>query len=488
MDSRVFYKSALELEKLLDSGKLTSVELAKILIERTKSVENQLNAFISFDEEKTINEAMQSDGRRKAGKKLSNLDGIPVGIKDLIAEQGQPLTCGSKILQGYVSPYDATVIKRMRNVGCVLWGRLNMDEFAMGSSNENSYYGKVSNPWDVSRVPGGSSGGSAAAVASGETILALGSDTGGSIRQPASFCGIVGLKPSYGSVSRYGVVAFASSLDQVGPMGRSVGDVAALFHIISGHDGRDSSSYPIDKTNHTLESIANKTAKVIGIPSEYFGEGLDSGIRQAIENAIKFYEKAGHRIQKVSLATTEYTMAVYYVVAAAEASSNLARFDGIRYGYRSENVRDAIDIYYKTRGEGFGSEVKRRIMLGTYVLSNENFESHYLRAQKVRTLIRNDFMRVFEKVDMLITPVTPSTAFKIGEKSANPLQMYLSDIYTISANLAGLCALSLPCGLSHNGLPIGLHLIGKPFHEHEILSLGYEFEHAHDFKDMHPVI
>ncbi|MDR1890748.1 MAG: Asp-tRNA(Asn)/Glu-tRNA(Gln) amidotransferase subunit GatA [Puniceicoccales bacterium] len=488
MDSEIFYKSALELEKLLDSGKLTSVELTKAVIERTKSIDDKLNAFISFDEKKTINEATQSDVRRKAGKKLSNLDGIPVAIKDLISERGQPLTCGSKILRGYVSPYDATVIERMRNAGCVLWGRLNMDEFAMGSSNENSYYGKVANPWDISRVPGGSSGGSAAAVASGETILALGSDTGGSIRQPAAFCGIVGLKPTYGAVSRYGLVAFASSLDQIGPMGRSVGDVAALFHIISGHDDKDSSSYPVDKTNHTLESIKNKKTKTIGIPTEYFGEGLDPEVRQSVENAIDFYEKAGHRIKEVQLTTTKYTMAVYYVIATAEASSNLARFDGIRYGYRSENAKDAIDIYYKTRGEGFGSEVKRRIMLGTYVLSNENFESYYLRAQKVRTLIRNDFMGAFENVDALISPVAPSTAFKIGEKSADPLQMYLSDIYTISTNLAGLCALSFPCGLSHDGLPIGLHVIGKPFHEHEILSLGYEFEQSHDFKNIHPAI
>ncbi|MDR1173256.1 MAG: Asp-tRNA(Asn)/Glu-tRNA(Gln) amidotransferase subunit GatA [Puniceicoccales bacterium] len=488
MDSEIFYQSASALDNLLDSGKLTSVELTKAVIERTRSIDGKLHAFISFDEEKTLDEAAQSDMRRKAGKKLSNLDGIPVGIKDLISERGQPLTCGSKILGGYVSPYDATVIERMRNAGCVLWGRLNMDEFAMGSSTENSYYGKVANPWDISRVPGGSSGGSAAAVAAGETILALGSDTGGSIRQPAAFCGIVGLKPTYGAVSRYGIVAFASSLDQIGPMGRSIEDVATLFHVISGHDDKDSSSYPVDKTNHNVKSIKDKRIKTIGISSEYFGEGLDPEIRRAIEDAVDFYKNAGHRVKEVSLAMTEYTIAGYYVIAIAEASSNLARFDGVRYGYRSESAKDAVDLYHKTRGEGFGSEVKRRIMLGTYVLSNENFESYYLRAQKVRTLIRNDFMEAFKNVDLLITPVTPSPAFKIGEKSADPLQMYLGDIYTISINLAGLCALSLPCGFSSNGLPIGLQIIGKPFHEHEILSLGYEFEQAHDFKNRHPSI
>jgi aspartyl-tRNA(Asn)/glutamyl-tRNA(Gln) amidotransferase subunit A len=488
MEGELFYKSASELDSLLDGGEISAIELANAAIERTKAIDGKLNAFISFDEEKTLAEAAASDSRRRAGKKLSNLDGIPVGIKDLIAECGQPLTCGSRILQGYRSPYDGTVMKRMRAAGCVMWGRLNMDEFAMGSSNENSSYGKVSNPWDISRVPGGSSGGSAAAVASGEAVLALGSDTGGSVRQPAAFCGIVALKPSYGAVSRYGLVAFASSLDQVGSMGRSVEDVAKLFQIISGRDDMDSSSYPFEKKDCVSELANFSEVKSIGVPKEYFGDGLSAEIGQAIEQAIDFYKSTGHEIVEVSLPMTEYAVPVYYVVATAEASANLARFDGIRYGYRSDAALNAVDIYYKTRGEGFGREVKRRIALGTYVLSSENFESYYLRAQKVRTLIRNDFMEAFKRVNALITPVTPTTAFKIGEKISDPMQMYLSDIYTISVNLAGVCGLSIPCGFSQSGMPIGMQIIGKPFHDHRILSLGYEFERAHRFWQMHPPI
>ncbi|MDR1413527.1 MAG: Asp-tRNA(Asn)/Glu-tRNA(Gln) amidotransferase subunit GatA [Puniceicoccales bacterium] len=488
MSNEIFYKSASELEKLLDTGELTSVDLAKAIIERTKAIDGKLNAFISFDEEKTLNEASASDNRRKIGQKLSPLDGIPIGIKDVIAEAGQPLTCASKILEGYISPYDATAIERLRSAGCVLWGRINMDEFAMGSSNENSHYGKVANPWNSAYVPGGSSGGSAAAVAAGETILALGSDTGGSVRQPAAFCGIIGLKPSYGAVSRYGLVAFASSLDQIGQFGRSMEDVAALFQILSGHDSKDSSSFPFEKKNYLNELRNYKSARTIGIPGEFFGNGLDSEIRQSIEKAISFYENSGHAIREVKLSMTEYALASYYIIATAEASANLARFDGIRYGYRTEEAKNAVDIYFRTRGEGFGKEVKRRIILGTFVLSSENFESYYLRAQKVRTLIRNDFMKAFADVDAIITPVTPTTAFKIGDKSSDPLQMYLNDIYTIPVNLAGLCGISVPCGFSKIGLPIGMQIVGKPFHEHEIMALGYEFEQSHDFKNAHPII
>jgi aspartyl-tRNA(Asn)/glutamyl-tRNA(Gln) amidotransferase subunit A len=488
MGDEIFYKTASELDGLLDRREITAIELAHAVIGRTKAIDGNLNAFISFDEKRTLADAAASDVRRKSGKKLSNLDGIPVGIKALISERDQPLSCGSKILEGYVSPYDATVIERMHAAGCVPWGRLNMDEFAMGSSNENSYHGRVANPWDTSRVPGGSSGGSAAAVAAGETVLALGSDTGGSIRQPAALCGIVGLKPSYGTVSRYGLVAFASSLDQIGPMGRSVEDVMNLFQVISGKDARDSSSYPFEKRDYVGELTNYKNVKTIGVPTEYFGTGLDLEVRRAIEGAIDFYKTAGHEIKEVQLLSTEYTLAAYYIIATAEASANLARFDGIRYGYRSPGAKDALDVYYATRGEGFGREVKRRIILGTYVLSSENFESYYLRAQKVRTLIRNDFTRVFADVDALITPVSPTTAFRIGEKACDPMQMYLSDIYTIPPNLAGICGLSVPCGFSKSGLPIGMQIIGKPFHEHEILSLGYEFESAHGFKDAHPSI
>ncbi|MDE6431991.1 MAG: Asp-tRNA(Asn)/Glu-tRNA(Gln) amidotransferase subunit GatA [Opitutales bacterium] len=485
---KIFFKTAAELSDLLDKGEISSVELTKSVINRTKSVDDTIGAFLAYDEKKTLAEAEASDKRRREGNKLSDLDGIPVGIKDLIAEKGQQLTCGSKILENFVSPYDATVIERLKDAGCVLWGRLNMDEFAMGSSNENSAYKPVYNPWNIQCVPGGSSGGSAAAVAAGETILALGSDTGGSIRQPSSFCGICGLKPSYGAVSRYGLVAFASSLDQIGPMGRSVKDLALLLQVIAGADAKDSSSFPIDKVNYVAELDKRGTRKNIGVPVEYFQDGLDPEVKQAVQDAIKFYRENGHNIVEMSLPMNKYAMAVYYIIATAEASSNLARFDGVRYGRRSPNATNAIDMYFKSREEGFGEEVKRRIMLGTYVLSSENFDSYYRRAQKVRTLIRNDFMRVFESVDAIITPVSPTVAFERGKKNFDPLEMYLCDIYTISVNLAGICGISVPCGFSSKKLPIGMQILGKPFRENEILSLAHEFEQAHDYSSQHPDI
>lgn len=485
---KIFFKTAAELSNLLDKGEISSVELTKSVIDRTKSIDDAIGAFLAYDEKKTLAEAEASDKRRREGNKLSDLDGIPVGIKDLIAEKGQQLTCGSKILENFVSPYDATVIERLKGAGCVLWGRLNMDEFAMGSSNENSAYKPVCNPWNIQCVPGGSSGGSAAAVAAGETILALGSDTGGSIRQPSSFCGICGLKPSYGAVSRYGLVAFASSLDQIGPMGRSVKDLALLFQVIAGADAKDSSSFPIDKVNYVAELDKRGTRKNIGVPVEYFQDGLDPEVKQAVQDAIKFYRENGHNIVEMSLPMSKYAMAVYYIIATAEASSNLARFDGVRYGRRSPNATNAIDMYFKSREEGFGEEVKRRIMLGTYVLSSENFDSYYRRAQKVRTLIRNDFMRVFESVDAIITPVSPTVAFERGKKNFDPLEMYLCDIYTISVNLAGICGISVPCGFSSKKLPIGMQILGKPFRENEILSLAHEFEQAHDYSSQHPDI
>ncbi|MDR2721052.1 MAG: Asp-tRNA(Asn)/Glu-tRNA(Gln) amidotransferase subunit GatA [Puniceicoccales bacterium] len=488
MGEEIFFKSARELSAMLNKGELSSVELANAVIDRTKRVEPKIGAFLSFDETKTLKEAEASDNRRKNGSVLSALDGIPVAMKDLIAEKGQPLTCGSKFLENFISPYDATVTERLRAAGCITWGRTNMDEFAMGSSTENSAYKPVKNPWNTDRIPGGSSGGSAAAVAAGETILSLGSDTGGSVRQPAAFCGICGLKPSYGAVSRYGLVAFASSLDQIGPMGRSVEDIALLFQVISGVDSRDSTSFPFRKVNYISALPKFQSIKKIGVPCEYFQEGIDPEVRDAVKSAIEFYQSAGHRIVEVSLEMTKYVMAAYYVIAAAEASSNLARFDGIRYGYRPKNATDAIDIYFKTRGEGFGEEVKRRIMLGTFVLSSENFDSYYRHAQKVRTLIRNDFMRAFDSVGAIICPVSPTVAFRLGQKKFDPLQMYLCDIYTVPVNMAGLCGISIPCGMSSEGLPIGVQIIGQPFKEHEILSLAYEFELAHDYKNRHPDI
>ncbi|MDR3274304.1 MAG: Asp-tRNA(Asn)/Glu-tRNA(Gln) amidotransferase subunit GatA [Puniceicoccales bacterium] len=488
MDDEIFFKSAQRLSAMLDRREISSVELAKAVIERAKQIDSKIGAFLSFDEAKTLREAEESDARRKKGRPLSVLDGIPVSLKDLIAEKGQPLTCGSKILENFVSPYDATVTERLRAAGCVLWGRLNMDEFAMGSSNENSAYKPVANPWNIGCVPGGSSGGSAAAVAAGETILSLGSDTGGSIRQPAAFCGICGLKPSYGAVSRYGLVAFASSLDQIGPMGRSVEDVASLFQVMAGIDKKDSSSFPFRKPNYLAGLSKFSSLKRLGVPKEYFQGGLDSEVRKALENAIEFYRSAGHEIVEVSLEMTKYVMPAYYIIATAEASSNLARFDGIRYGFRSKATSNAIDIYFKTRGEGFGEEVKRRIMLGTYVLSNENFDSYYRHAQKVRTLIRNDFMRVLGEVNAIIAPTTPTVAFEFGKKKFDPLQMYLCDIFTVQANMVGTCGISIPCGMSSTNLPIGMQILGKPFKEHEILSLAYEFESAHGCKNLHPKI
>lgn len=485
MSDELFYKTACELSDLLNKKQISSVEITRAVIERTKSIDGSIGAFLSYDEEKTLKEAEESDRRRQRGNPLSSLDGIPVGIKDLIAERGQPLTCASKILENFISPYDATVIERLKNAGCVMWGRLNMDEFAMGASNENSAYKPVSNPWNTRYIPGGSSGGSAAAVASGETILALGSDTGGSIRQPASFCGICGLKPSYGAVSRYGLVAFASSLDQIGPMGRSVEDIALLFQIIAGNDSRDSSSFPFKLPNYVEELSKYSNLKRIGVPEEYFQDGLDDNVRGSVESAINFYRENGHEIIPISLPMSKYAIPVYYIIATAEASSNLARFDGVRYGLRSKEVTNAIDLYFKTRDEGFGEEVKRRIILGTYVLSSENFDFYYRRAQKVRTLIRNDFMRVFESVDAIITPASPTVAFERGKKILDPLKMYLCDIYTSPANLAGICGISTLCGF-FNGLPIGMQILGKPFKEHEILSLAYEFEQAHNYKDQHP--
>ncbi len=485
---KIFYKTATELAIMLDEGEVSSVELTRSVIDRTKEVDGTIGAFLSYDEEKSLREAKESDNRRRAGKKLSNLDGIPIGIKDLVAEKGQRLTCASKILENFISPYDATVIERLKQAGCVMWGRLNMDEFAMGASNENSAYKPVCNPWGLKYIPGGSSGGSAAAVASGETILALGSDTGGSIRQPSSFCGICGLKPSYGAVSRYGLVAFASSLDQIGPMGRSISDIASLFQIISGLDHRDSTSCAFEKPDYLRILPQYKNFKRLGIPSEYFQDGLDSEVRQALQDAIAYYRENGHEIIEISLPMSKYAIPVYYIIATAEASSNLARFDGVRYGHRSKNATNAIDIYFKTRDEGLGEEVKRRIILGTYVLSSENFDSYYRRAQKVRTLIRNDFMRVFEQVDAIITPAAPTVAFERDKKHFDPLEMYLCDIYTAPANLAGICGVSVPCGFSSNGLPIGMQILGNLFKEHEILSLAYEFEQSHDFKDKHPVI
>lgn len=485
----IFYKTISELESMLDSKEISAVELAKAVIERKNSVDGKVGAFLSANEDELLAEASISDSLRAEGKKRGALEGIPIGLKDVLALRGQKLTCASKILENYVSPYTASSLEKLKSRGGIFWGRLNMDEFAMGSSCENSAFQPTHNPWDLSRIPGGSSGGSAAAVAAGECVASLGSDTGGSIRQPASLCGVVGMKPTYGLVSRYGLAAFASSLDQIGPFARCVKDAAILLEAVAGHDPKDSTSVdceiPDYASNISLEAF--KGAK-IGIPKEYFGAGIDPEVKAIVEKAIADCASQGAEIVEISLPHTDLAIPVYYIIATAEASSNLARYDGVRYTRRSPDTTDAIDIYYKSRAEGFGEEVKRRIILGSYVLSSGYYDAYYLRAQKVRTLIRRDFEAAFEKVDVIMTPTSPTTAFKIGEKTSDPLSMYLSDICTINVNLAGLPGISVPCGFSDAGLPVGLQMIGKAFDERNLLSFAASYEAAHEWASRRPTL
>ncbi len=481
MAAPLHYQTIAELSARLQSGEITSVQLVQAVLERTRAVEERVHAFNSRDETDVLAQAAASDARRAAGKALGPLDGIPIGLKDVIAVDGQPLTASSKILANFVSPYDATVTTKLKAAGALCWGRLNLDEFAMGSSTENSANGPSRNPWDLERVPGGSSGGSAAALAAGEAIATLGSDTGGSIRQPAALCNLVGLKPTYGLVSRYGLIAYASSLDQIGPFTRTVEDAALVLQAIAGYDECDSTSFKVEIPDYRAELSKRKGPWRLGIAKEYFGEGLDPEVAKAVQAAIDHYRGIGCEIVEVSLPHTKYAIGAYYIIATAECSSNLARFDGIRYGHRSSATRDAVDIYSQSRAEGFGDEVKRRIILGTYVLSSGYYDAYYLRAQKVRTLIRNDFLKAYETVDALLTPTSPTPAFRIGEKAADPLSMYLSDIYTIGVNLAGLPGVSIPCGFTQAGLPIGLQIIGKPFEEAEMLAIARSYEQAHDW-------
>ena len=478
----LIFKTTEELIQGLKTKAFSSTELTQAYIQRTLDLEPKIKAFLSFDEDKTLKEAKASDERRSQNKVLSDLDGIPVGLKDIFAEKGQPLTCGSRILEKFISPYDATLVKRLKTSGMVLWGRLNMDEFAMGSSSENSAFQVTSNPWDLERIPGGSSSGSAAAVAACEVPLSLGTDTGGSIRQPAALCGVVGIKPTYGRISRYGIVAYASSLDQAGTFARTTRGAAQLLKILCGSDKKDATSARKPVPDFVSEMDENTSRKwILGIPEEYFGEGLEAETRAAVEAAIEFYHKQGYTIKSIHLSSMEYAIPVYYITANAEASSNLARYDGIRYTYRSPKAHTVDEIFDFSRSEGFGAEVKRRILLGTYVLSSGYYDAFYGKAQKVRRLIYNDFMRVFSEVDAILTPTSPAPAFKKGERTANPLAMYLSDIYTVSVNLAGLPGISIPCGFTKSRLPIGLQLIGKPFEESTILSIANVFEQQHSF-------
>ena len=469
-----------ELAAGLATHKVSAREAMQSCLDQIGRVDGKIHAFISHNPDDALAQAEAADKLlARGGCDASRpLLGVPVAIKDVIAVKNQPLNCGSKILGNFISPYDATVIEKLKAAGAIVFGRLNMDEFAMGSSTENSAFGITRNPWDTTRIPGGSSGGSAAAVAADETIAALGSDTGGSIRQPAALCGCVGLKPTYGRVSRYGLVAFASSLDQIGTLTKNIRDAATMLGVIGGQDARDSTSVPQPALNYAAALTGDIKGLKLGLPKEYMVGGLDAEVKAAVDAAVKQFEQLGAEIAEISLPHTDYAVATYYIIATAEASANLARFDGIRYGARVDGA-DPIELYGRTRGAGFGAEVKRRIILGTYVLSSGYYDAYYLRAQKVRTLIRNDFLKAFEKVDAIVTPTSPTAAFKIGEKSDDPLQMYLSDIFTISCNLAGICGVSIPCGFTKNPkLPIGLQLLGKPFGEETILRLGHAYEQS----------
>jgi len=468
--------TAHELSEKLKKGETTSVEVVSSVLKRIKDVDAKINAFLLVDEESAVTQAKKADERIQK-KQAGPLTGIPVAVKDNMCIKGQTTTCGSRILFNFKPPYEAAVVEKLRSEGAVIIGKTNMDEFAMGSSTENSAFKKTSNPCDLNCIPGGSSGGSAAAVSADETILALGSDTGGSIRQPAACCGVVGMKPTYGRVSRFGLVAFASSLDQIGPFAKDVRDCAALLNAISGPDNRDSTSATEPVPDYTSHLDGNLKNVKIGLPEEYFIEGIDPDVRKAVDSAVQVMEKSGAKIVKVSLPMTQYCLAVYYIIAPAEASSNLARYDGVHYGYRTQKSENIIEMYMKTRQEGFGAEVKRRIMLGTYVLSSGYYEAYYKRALKVRTLIREDFKKAFEKADVLVTPTSPTPAFRLGEKTSDPLQMYLSDIFTVSLNLAGLPGISIPCGFKGN-LPVGLQITGKPFDEAAVLKTAYAYEQA----------
>lgn len=478
--SELLEKSIKELSSGLRSGEFSAVELTQSFLKQLEE-SSSLNAFTSTDTETSIRHAGAAD-ELIAKKKGSALCGIPVALKDLIVTTDFDTTCASKILTGYRSPFEATCSQQLRSAGAVVLGKTNMDEFAMGSSNENSCFGPVKNPWDEKRVPGGSSGGSAVAVAARMTPYSLGSDTGGSIRQPASFCGISGLKPTYGRVSRYGVVAFASSLDQIGPFAKSVEDLAIVSETLFGHDARDSTSVDRDVPAYSTELSSDISGKRIGIPKEYFSDALDTEVRSAVELAINELESLGAKTVEISLPNTDSAIATYYIIAPAEASSNLARFDGVRYGYREKEAEDLIDMYARSRSAGFGPEVRRRIFIGNYVLSQGYYDAYYRKAQRVRALIASEFKEVFaESCDLIACPTTPTTAFMLGEKTSDPLQMYLNDIYTVPVNLAGLPGLSIPCGFDENSLPIGLQLIGNAWDEQSLLNVGYAYQQQTDW-------
>jgi aspartyl-tRNA(Asn)/glutamyl-tRNA(Gln) amidotransferase subunit A len=479
-------RTATELLGLLSRGEVSSETLTGQFLQAIRQRDAKVRAFLHVDEATAREQARAIDARRQRGDPLGPLAGLPIAIKDVLCTAGQPTTCGSKMLQNFRPPYDAHVITRLKQADAVLLGKTNMDEFAMGSSTENSAYQTTRNPWNLEHIPGGSSGGSAAAVAACEAPLALGSDTGGSIRQPASLCGIVGLKPTYGRVSRFGLVAFASSLDQVGPLAHDVADAALLLELIAGHDPRDSTSVdrPVPPYRQTLDQPVRPLT--IGVAREYFGAGLDAEVEQSVRAALRVYEQQGATIKEVSLPHSPFAIATYYLVATAEASSNLARYDGVHYGYRATAFDNLIDMYSRSRGAGFGTEVKRRIMLGTYALSSGYKDAYYLKALKVRRLIKDDFDKAFAVCDVVMGPTAPTAAFRVGEKTADPLAMYLSDIYTISCNLAGIAGVSIPCGFTRAGLPIGLQILAAPFEEEKLLRVARMHERATEWHLQRP--
>jgi aspartyl-tRNA(Asn)/glutamyl-tRNA(Gln) amidotransferase subunit A len=482
--SELHHKTVAELAAALQAGQVSSVELTRAYLQRIEQYQGELNAFISVTAEAALAQATQADQRRAAGK-AGPLTGVPLAHKDIFCTQGEKTTCGSRMLADFVSPYDATVVERLKAAGVVMLGKTNMDEFAMGSSNETSYFGPVRNPWDVSRVPGGSSGGSAAAVAARLVPAATATDTGGSIRQPAALCGVTGIKPTYGRVSRYGMIAFASSLDQAGLITQTAQDAALLLGVMAGFDERDSTSVELPVPDYTASLNSPLKGLRIGVLKEYFDKGLDRGIEQQVRAALEVLRAQGATIKDVSLPSLPLSVPTYYVVAPAECSSNLARFDGVRYGYRCENPQDLLDLYRRSRGEGFGAEVKRRIMTGTYVLSAGYYDAFYLKAQRVRQLISADFERAFHEVDVVIGPTTPTPAFELGAKTEDPVTMYLNDIYTIGANLAGLPGISVPCGQVQS-LPVGLQIVGPHFSEERVLNVAHRYQLETDWHRQAP--
>lgn len=480
-----------ELSAALAQKKISAVELATLFLDRIDQLNPTLNAFITIDREKTLAQARNADEKIGAGDTtenptLSPLSGIPLAHKDIFCTQGWRTTCGSRMLANFISPYDAHVVERFATAGMVMLGKLNMDEFAMGSSNETSFFGAVKNPWDVSRVPGGSSGGSAAAIAARMAPAATGTDTGGSIRQPAALCGLTGIKPTYGVVSRYGMIAFASSLDQAGPMAKSAEDCALMLSAMAGFDSRDSTSLERPAEDYSRDLALPLAGLKIGLPKEFFGDGMDDDVRAVVEAALDEYRKLGAITVDVSLPNSALSVPAYYVIAPAEASSNLSRFDGVRYGYRAPDYGDLAEMYSKTRAQGFGAEVKRRILIGTYVLSHGYYDAYYLQAQKIRRLIAADFTEAFTQCDVIMGPTSPSVAFAFGAKNADPVQMYLSDIYTISTNLAGLPGMSLPCGFGNHHMPIGLQIIGRWFDEAKMLNVAHQYQQATDWHKRMP--